>query len=245
MSMVVERGFTIVELMLFLAVSGVLFAALMLGIGSNVNQQRYRNDVADFKSLLQNQYAEVLTPQNIRSSDTTCDSSTSVPKPTDAPGADDRGATECVILGRSIQIKNGTEVTVANVVGREDENILRSIRDRGQDTTVFSSYHPQISSIDKSRSDLSATLKRFDRTVLDVTVLVLRSPVNGLVKVYWSNGVVVPAAVLSAPSASKFEACFGGGADAASMPVQVISINTNIAGADGIVSRDAAAGECP
>lgn len=37
-----ERGFTVIELMLFLGVTGALFAALMFGVNASVNQQRYQ-----------------------------------------------------------------------------------------------------------------------------------------------------------------------------------------------------------
>lgn len=230
MGMVVERGFTVIELMLFLAISGLLLVGLMVGVGNNITQQRYRDEVVSFKSLIQNQYSEVLTPQNV-SSQVICDGA----------AADDRGTTDCVILGRAIQIDNdGSRLTISNVVGSEPAELDFS----KSDLDALKEYNPAVVQDDNRQvENLNDVIRNTKRGgtgggPASVTILILRSPVSGLMKVFgltdMSNGLDSPAANLSF--------CVGG--DTGSMPRQVVSLNPNIAGSGAITSRDANTGEC-
>jgi type II secretory pathway pseudopilin PulG len=65
-------GFTIIELMLFLAVGAGLFAALMIGVNGNITQEHYRQSVLEYASLIQDQYSEVLNPRNDRDDNWKC-----------------------------------------------------------------------------------------------------------------------------------------------------------------------------
>ena len=60
-----EGGFTVIELMLFLGITGALFAALMVGVSSNIIQQQYKDTVSTYANFLQNQYSEVLNTAGI------------------------------------------------------------------------------------------------------------------------------------------------------------------------------------
>lgn len=248
MRTVVERGFTVIELMLFLAISGLLFAALMIGVGANINQQRYRNDVADFKALLQNQYAEVLTPQNARGSGTSCGDAGSgkpVISQNAATSINNRAATECIILGKSITIDNGLTITISNLVGFESNAAMDSMNDSDNEVDVLKAFNPINSIIDQQVVNLDETLKlKSVRSALSATILVARSPVSGLLKVYWGSGVISPVNVLSNVLTSPLEICVGNSADASSIPVQIVTLNPTIASASGISSKDAVSGEC-
>ena len=230
MRTVVERGFTVIELMLFLAVSGLLFAMLMVGVGTNINQQMYRNDVTDFKTLLQDQYADVLTPQNI-SSTITCNS---------VEG--DRGATSCVILGKSVQL-DGRDITISNVIGFDTQVDLSG----KTDIEAFQEYTPDNATDDVYREKLNITLKNTSAAgsgSMQSTMLVLRSPVNGLIRFYWASGLKRPADVLGNVSTQELQICAGNSIESASVPVQLITIDPAIAGVAAVSSQDSS-GECP
>ena len=51
--MPVKPGFTIIEMMLFLAVSGAMAAGIMVGVGATVNAQRYRDATHSLVSFFQ------------------------------------------------------------------------------------------------------------------------------------------------------------------------------------------------
>lgn len=229
MRTVVERGFTVIELMLFLAVSGLLFAMLMIGVGTNINQQMYRNDVTDFKTLLQDQYAEVLTPQNI-SSTITCNS---------VEG--NRGATSCVILGKSVQL-NGRDITISNIIGTEPQVDLSNLTD----VQVFKAYNPYDATDDVQQEKLNITLKNKSSVGgnMQSTMLVLRSPANGLIRAYWASGLHRPTDVLDILATQNLEICAGNSNETASVPVQLITVDPAISGVEAVLSRDSSSGEC-
>lgn len=61
----IKRGFTLVEVALFLAVTGALFVGIMVGTQNSIWQQRYNDTVQGYTNFLRNIYAEVLNPQGI------------------------------------------------------------------------------------------------------------------------------------------------------------------------------------
>ena len=60
-----RRGFTLVEVALFLAVTGALFAGILVGTQNSIWQQRYNDAVQNYVDFLKNVYAEVSNPQSI------------------------------------------------------------------------------------------------------------------------------------------------------------------------------------
>ena len=61
----VRRGFTLIEIALFLAVTGALFAGIMIGTQNSIWQQRYNDTVQNFANFLRNVYSEVSNPQSL------------------------------------------------------------------------------------------------------------------------------------------------------------------------------------
>ena len=57
------KGFTIVETMLFLALTGLMLVGALVGIGTNLARQRYKDSVQDVVSLIRNQYDYVTRVQ--------------------------------------------------------------------------------------------------------------------------------------------------------------------------------------
>jgi hypothetical protein len=61
-----RRGFTILEVVLFLAVTMALIAGMFVGTTTNIDRERYNDSVESFKSFLQEQYEIVANPQGLR-----------------------------------------------------------------------------------------------------------------------------------------------------------------------------------
>lgn len=59
-----KLGFTLVEVALFLAISGLLFFGITIGVQNSVNQQRKNDSVQSFMEFLRGIYDEVLNVQN-------------------------------------------------------------------------------------------------------------------------------------------------------------------------------------
>ena len=58
-------GFTLIEVSLFLAVTGVLFLSVTVGVQNSIYQQRYNDVVQSFTNFLRNIYDEVTNVQSI------------------------------------------------------------------------------------------------------------------------------------------------------------------------------------
>lgn len=230
-----QRGFTVIELMLFLGITGGLFAALMIGVNTNITQQRYKESVTSYAALLQKQFSEVVNTRNERDDSLRCvdgivdDSGTGATDP--------RGASSCVILGRYVFVKEGKRVETGSVIGRD----IGDARP-GNDTEAFELYNPKISEYEKSITpiDWQSTLKTPDGADSTASFLVLRSPISGLLRVFATQEevssddlipmIASPAAVASVVNCVEGQS-FG-------IPVQSVTVNPRIAGPDSVRIED-------
>lgn len=174
------RGFTIIEVMLFLSITGFLFVALMAGVNTSINQQRYRDSVNSFAGVLQQQYAEVSNTRNDRDDSWRC--AVSVVQQNSASGQA-RGTTDCVILGKYIRtIDNGAEIEMGDIIGSEPsaDAIMSS------DTAALAAYAPRASTFETTQytPEWGAMLRDKDGHPSSFTILILRSPLSGLMRVF-------------------------------------------------------------
>lgn len=131
-----KRGFTIIETVIVLSISGLFAASMMVGWSININRQRYEDSVNTFKSDIQSIFSEVENPTNSRSNNLTCfdfDTSVVISEPfrEDVRNESNRGMTDCIILGKFVVFSklgqgyhgnnlshfSETGITVANVIG--------------------------------------------------------------------------------------------------------------------------------
>ena len=247
-----ERGFTVIELMLFLGVTGALFVALMFGVNSSINQQRYRESVVSFSTFLQGQYSEVSNTRNDSNNDWDCTSDGTVQQ--DNTNGIFRGTSHCVLLGEAVQIKNGSEVKVYRVVGCEplsasdatqttnpsgcgNANVRNS--DDANDLDTIKSYNPKITDFGQQQesldwnSTLATTATKHDP--FTGSFVILRSPSSGLLRVFTTTSEL-PSTLsdMLTPDTAKtrLSMCMLG--DSIISAKQSITIDPSISGADGI-----------
>ena len=60
-----KRGFTLIEVSLFLAITGLLFIGIAAGVQNSIFQQRINDSVQGFAEFLRSTYSEVTNVQNI------------------------------------------------------------------------------------------------------------------------------------------------------------------------------------
>lgn len=246
------KGFTIIEVMLFLAITGGLFAALMVGVNVGIVQQRYRDSGRSYQSLIQDQYARVLNTQNDREASLTCnpdgsgnvDDTTTIPRGT-------QGASECVILGRAIQIKNSGQTVEASSVTGYDVPLSDT-----DDITAIRNYKPKLASFDMTSTDLDwgsslkTTIQSGAQHPSEAVILILRSPISGLVRVFVSTAALSPGAVDLLPIvdsthtslSATLQNCLDG--DSGMLPKQMITISPQIAGSDAVSIDDGSSPLC-
>lgn len=236
-----QGGFTIIELMLFLGITGALFAALMIGANVSIVQQRYKDNVSNITTFFENQYSEVLNTQNDRDSAWSCNSEGQV-----APASIDgtpRGTSGCVILGRAVEVSNkGSLIKTSGVVGVQptSEGVT-------SDIATLVSYRPKLADLNPSENDLGSeiTMEVSKGVPTTMSFLVLRSPATGTIRVFASSEPL-PAdlsTMINVANASNVRtACIMG--TTGSLPTNAVSIDPRVAGPSGVILNENARDIC-
>ncbi|MBC7868849.1 hypothetical protein H7X69_01555 [Candidatus Saccharibacteria bacterium] len=184
-----KPGFTIIETMLFLAVTGVLIAAILIGTGTSINIQRYRDSVSTFKAGLEQQYSDVSTVRNeVRADAVSCDTNALI---TTSGTLLPRGQSECVVLGRYLTIDD-TVITTSTVIGNTavapsyttDINELQSYNLSLLTTSTETSQLEWGARIAWPSGGVDARTPTMPR---QIALLILRSPTSGLTYTFSSN----------------------------------------------------------
>lgn len=172
-----KTGFTIIEIILFLGISGALILGVLLGTGTSINTQRYHDSVSSLRSYLQQQYSEVMNVSN-NSTDSTCNSSL----------LSSRGQSECVILGRYITTSNnGFRLNSSMVIGYLDPSIDVLSSD---DVEALKEYNIVVSSAtDNETYDIEwgASIVDTSTSPMVFSMLILRSPSSGVIRTFIDN----------------------------------------------------------
>lgn len=172
-----KNGFTIVETMLFLGISGMLIIAVLAGTGTSINIQRYRDSVTSLKSFLQQQYSEVSNASN-DSTKILCNSAKKQP----------RGQSECVILGKYITTMDKETMSVKSVIGT-----IPLVSGVSNDIDALKQYKIQIlpQAEETYTVDWGSSLNKTDGSEESFSILILRSPSSGVIRTFIENDKVV------------------------------------------------------
>lgn len=120
-----QAGFTIIEITLFMAITGLLFTIAMLGIGNSIRTVRFTDSGRSLETYVQKQYDDIVNGLNDRSDQVSCAGGT-----VDTTTPQNVGTSNCVVMGRLLQFKQGSD-TVTNypVIGTEPANVNYSLTD--------------------------------------------------------------------------------------------------------------------
>lgn len=170
-----QRGFTIVEVVLFLAISGTLAIVLLAATTAAIQQQQYRDSVQSFAGFLRGQYEKVISVENDRTPADNC------PIASSTSGAG-RGQSDCVIVGRYIATTaesatevDGSEYATHPIYAREGVNGWEY--SLGQVDAVHS-----VSWIAKTKFPEQALNKAY------IAIMIYRHPENGSITIRSNPG---------------------------------------------------------
>lgn len=238
-----EKGFTIVEVMLFLAITGMIMAALLVGWGTQLNQQRYSDAGSSLLTYIRGQYNLVANVNNSRegtSGTTSCDSQI------------ERGTADCTLVGRIIQVApasgggtiNSTRVlATVDVAGIDQlnktdlvilDNMALTAEKNSDGTGTLNSdrYSPMWSTSVYTVSS-SSPPQRHDE---GFSILIVRMPNSGVIRTLVSyDGNATPVGVVGEAQMREFLVCIdSNGLVPDSRPKFGVRIGVNAANAGAV-----------
>lgn len=168
-----QSGFTIIEVVLFLGVTGLMAAGILVGMGTALASQRYKDAVSTFQSDIQQQYEDISAVKNNRFSvDGACDG--------------DRGQSDCVLVGKLLTVSPSGQTMSQLVYGSE-----RSAISDADDFAVIRSYSPQVTTLDQRISQMewgTGVAAPAGGASNGVGILVVRSPQSGSIYTFTRSG---------------------------------------------------------
>jgi len=229
-----KAGFTIIETILFLGITGALIVGVLVGAGTSINAQRYRDSVSSLRSFLQQQYSEVLNVSN-DTTDSACEGISLV----------NHGQSRCVILGRYIT-GNSNSLTSKMVIGATDETVSLPSDDIAALNLYDITVSNTITDDDKYDVEWGSLLNTVDGNPMSFTILILRSPTSGVIRTFIDDTAIrsdirnlikstSPALNTSATICVNSNGLFTG-------DKMAVSIEKNATSADGIDSKGGANG---
>ena len=114
--------------MLFLAITGLLIVSLLAGVGTSVTTQRYRDSVQSLQSLIQAQYSNLVNVSNDQNASAAtqtknapwiCNSDGTISNTGDTNAGATRGQSQCVLLGRYMDIDAKGNITIEPITGTQ------------------------------------------------------------------------------------------------------------------------------
>lgn len=229
-----HNGFTIIELMLVLAISGAMVTAILVGSSTAINQQRYRDSVNSLKSFIQNQYDQVSNTLNDREGAEGCTINATIDATPQA-----RGTSDCMIMGRLVTVAdNGADLSAVDVVGYRASNFV--VPPAMTDLAELQTYKLGVSSTSGDSDTVAWGAKVVSPNTtnpFEFSMLIIRSPQSGSIMTFTAPGAPPPAggllALVSGPNnAATRDLCVdpGGFSMTKRMEVQISPATTSQAG---------------
>lgn len=187
-----SSGFTIIETLLYLAITSVLMAGILMGTGNSINTQRYRDSVNSLQSFIQKQYTEVANVENSTNGNS-CGGNLIVVK----------GQSDCVILGRYVISDSSTHyslivkrvigfVPTRSSTGLSDSQIFSYTGSMGGYNATVDANANSTSNYDLEWGSLMNSDRLSGSTPLNFSMLILRSPESGVVRTFINNNSIIP-----------------------------------------------------
>lgn len=182
-----SEGFTIIEVTLFLAISGLLIVLMVAGSGATIGAQRYRDATETLKTLIQQQYSKATNVQNDRGTSLTCQTVNAAI----VGGTSNPGQSNCLIMGRFMYL-NGKDVKLYDVIGYAPSSVV-TVNDN--DLVALRKYTLNVSqvSVDSKEMDWGTSVRSLATGGAGAStrlgILFVRAPDSGNVYTFTTSAV--------------------------------------------------------
>lgn len=196
------EGFTLIEVILFLAISALMMVGVFVGVSGSINRQRYDDASATFLDFMQSQYNLVDNVRNNRPDNRSCNSGG-----INSSSDDGRGTSDCTVVGRLIKSTDGKNITSRPVYSHSDPPESATTESEVLDGLILKEAPNNLTNDDEdftlawqtqvyTDKDNKETSRRF-------AVLIVRLPTNGLIRTYiahnttnlsdfWNSSILSP-----------------------------------------------------
>lgn len=182
-----KKGFTLIEVALFLAITGALFAAIMGGVQNSIYQQRANDSVQNFMEFLRTAYSETANVQNAgngRSDRAIYGKLVTFGESTDLEGKSQDNSTAnhiymYDIIG-DIAENSGTSDSILQSLYRLNAHAIRMEDGEKVLNGIVESYVPR----------WGAVIQDSDGNTFTGSLLIVRHPSSGSMYTFFSNNVI-------------------------------------------------------
>lgn len=239
-----SKGFTLIEVILFLAITSLMMIGVLVGVNGSISRQRYDDASAGLLDYMKSQYNLVDNVRNNRPLNRACDSS-GVAADTEDDG---RGTSGCTVVGRLVSSTDGESVDsrpvyalsvpLDGVVSEEDVLDSLDLREapddlKTDDVDYTLAWQTQV----YTDKDNKSSSRKF-------TMLIVRLPTNGLTRTYVSDSSVADISELwNAPMTSPLNLCIET-SGLTGAPATGVSILPGAANSNGVQFIPAGDGIC-
>ena len=193
-----RRGFTIIEVVLFLAITSLMMLGIFIGVSGALNRQIYEREVVSLVDFIQGQYSAVDNVRNNRPADTRCDATGIQPSAT----SNHPGSSSCTGIGRWITSNDdGSELTSIPVYATAD--IVAAETDDVSEAEYLSSINltlpanPSLSDTMTHRVDAGDMYVNGDTSNTAFSMLIVKLPLSGMTRTHLvDSSVDTPAELL-------------------------------------------------
>lgn len=182
-----KKGFTIIEISIFLAITGLLLVGILGGTYSSISRQRYNDSVRSVGEFFRQMYAEVISPESNADPETTNVGSSNTSaiygkvivfglnSPDDDLTADqtrDNTIYNATLVG-DVHIPSDQSSFMEELKAVNARILCGNIADADETTTTVGTYIPE----------WDAKLRTLDNKPLRGTLIIARSPSSGTVHI--------------------------------------------------------------
>ncbi len=187
-------GFTVIEVMLFLAITGLMIAGLMVGVGGTINRERYNDAVTSLYDFMQGQYNLIDNVNTNRPDSFRCDSGgiTDAVSPADYQP---RGTSDCTIVGRLVTTSDGQQLVARPIYATANLSELykQDLAEADLLDAMALDIAPDTMTDDNQRYRLAWDTSLYinaDTNQDQFSLVMVRLPTNSLVRTFVSNSAV-------------------------------------------------------
>lgn len=190
-----QAGFTIIETMLFVGITGLIMAFMLVGVSTQLNHRRYQDASNSLLSYVQSQYNLVSNVNSARSASEVCiDHQVKAAETGDENDAG-RGTSDCTIVGRLLRsVEGGTGISSTQVIATVDAASL-PLQRGDSDTKVLQDARLTTGlNVDQYSTQWNTKLVRpapNGDQAGTFSILITRMPTTGLIHTYANTSATI------------------------------------------------------